>query len=252
MNQFIHGMFYMVRGIKHLLTRGLKRFIIIPMALNFILFAGLFYVAYYYLFPYASYYLDKLPSWLSFLSGLFFIIFIICFFLLFLSMFSVVFNILAAPFNGLLAEKTQIMFYNSAPPSIPFSQMVIRSMKRQGQFLKYYLLHLLGIGLLFFVPFIQPIYPFLWFLFSAWMLSIQYQDFAMDNNLISFKDMLENIKKNKMRSLGFGSFINLVSFIPGVNILLMPAAIIGSTMLYCDKNKPLPQMNPNSRELQSN
>jgi CysZ protein len=243
MNHFIGGMFYMLRGIRHLLTRGLKRFIIMPVILNFILFAGLFYVTYHYLFAYASYYLDKLPSWLGFLSGVFFIIFIICFFLLFLSMFSVVFNVLAAPFNGLLAEKTQKILYHSAPPSIPFTEMALRSLKRQGQFLKYYLLRLLGIGLLFFVPFIQPIYPFLWFFFSAWMLSMQYQDFAMDNNLIGFKEMQEKIKNNKMRSLGFGSFINLASIIPVVNVLIMPAAVIGSTMLYCDLNKPLSKNN---------
>ena len=38
-------------------------------------------------------------------------------------------------------------------------------------------------GLLFFVPFIHPFYPFLWFIFNAWMLNLQYQDFVMDNNL---------------------------------------------------------------------
>lgn len=239
MNKFFHGMLYMLRGIRHLFTHGLKRFIILPMTLNFILFIGLFYFTYHYLFSYTSYYLDKLPSWLSFLSGLFFIIFIICFFLLFLSMFTVFFNVIAAPFNGLLAEKTQILLYDSPTPSQPFSKMAIRSIKRQGQFLRYYLVRLLGICLLFFVPFIQPIYPLLWFFFSAWMLSIQYQDFAMDNNLISFKDMQQNVKNNKLLSLGFGAFINLASFVPVLNILIMPAAVIGSTMLYCEVNKHL-------------
>ncbi len=242
MNQFIHGMLYMIRGIRHLLTNGLKRFMIIPILLNFALFTGLFYITYHYLSAYASYYLDKLPSWLSFMSGLFFIVFILCFFLLFLSLFSVVFNVLAAPFNGLLAEKTQIILYKTEPPTLPFTQMAVRSLKRQGQFLQYYIVRLSVIGLLFFVPFIQPIYPFLWFFFSAWMLSIQYQDFAMDNNLIDFKDMLEQLKKNKMRSLGFGTVINLASVIPILNVMIMPAAVIGSTMLYCDKQKLLSQV----------
>ena len=244
MNQFFHGMLCLLHGFKHLLTHGLRRFIIVPIALNFILFTGLFYFTYHYVFSFTSYYLDKLPSWLSFLSGIFFIIFIICFFLLFLSMFTVVFNILAAPFNGLLAEKTQITLYNSRPPSLPFFEMTLRTMKRQGEFLKYYLLHFIGICLLFFVPFIQPVYPFLWFLFTAWMISVQYQDFAMDNNLVSFKELKQNVKNNKMRSLGFGTSINLVSFIPLLNILAMPAAVIGSTILYCEHNKQVRRKSP--------
>ncbi|KTD34875.1 putative sulfate transport protein CysZ [Legionella moravica] len=239
MNHFLHGMLYLFKGFRHLLSPGLKRFIILPMTLNFILFTGLFYFTYHYVFTITSYYLDKLPSWLSVLSGVFFIIFIISFFLLFFSMFSVVFNVIAAPFNGLLAEKAQVVLYSSQPPSQPFIEMVLRSIKRQGQFLKYYILRFLIVCLLFFVPFIQPIYPFIWFVFTAWMLSVQYQDFPMDNNLVSFTDLKHNIKNNKMRSLGFGTGINLVSFIPIMNILIMPAAVIGSTMLYCEKNKDL-------------
>jgi CysZ protein len=236
MIDFFHGMLYMVRGTRHLLTPGLKRFIILPMILNFILFIGLFYFTYHYLSSYSAYYLDKLPSWLSFLSGIFLVIFVISFFLLFLSMFTVVFNLMAAPFNSLLAEKAQMLLYNIPTPSLPFHQMALRSIKRQGQFLIYYLIRLSGILLLFFVPFIQPIYPFIWFFFTAWMLSMQYQDFAMDNNLISFADMQQKVKKNKLLSLGFGSLLNIASFIPILNILSMPAAVIGSIMIYCESN----------------
>ncbi|WP_267313900.1 sulfate transporter CysZ [Legionella antarctica] len=216
----------------------MKRFIILPMIFNFILFGGLFYFTYHHLFSYSTYYLDKLPSWLSFLSGVLLIIFIISFFLMFLSLFTVFFNVIAAPFNGLLAEKAQFLLYGIPTPSLSFSKMAHRSIKRQGQFLKYFLPRLSGMFLLFFVPFIHPIYPFLWFFFTAWMLSTQYQDFPMDNNLISFRQMRQKIKNNKMRSLGFGSLINLFSFIPLLNIVIMPAAVIGSTIFYCETNKP--------------
>jgi CysZ protein len=234
MVSFLRGMWYMVRGFRALSTPGLKRYIVLPILLNILLFAGLFYFSYHYLYPYANHYLDKLPSWLSFLSGVFFILFIICFFLLFLYLFTVVFNIIAAPFNSLLAEKAQTILYKLPIPSQPFYEMAIRSMKRQGQFLFYYLSRLLIVALLFFVPFIQPVYPFIWFLFTAWIISIQYQDFAMDNNLVRFKEMQEQVKDNKMRSLGFGTLINLTSFIPLLNLLIMPAAVIGSIMIYCD------------------
>lgn len=247
MRDFFHGMSYMLRGIRHLFTRGLKRFVLLPLAINFIMFAGLFYLIYHYLLPYAYHYIDKLPSWLSFLSTVFFIIFILSFFLMFLSLFTVFFNLIAAPLNGLLAEKAQNIFFGSAIPSLPFHKIVFRSIKRQVEFLSYFLPRFLAIGVLFFIPFLQPIYPFLWFLFNAWILSIQYQDFAMDNNLISFKETRKKVASSKMCSLGLGFSINLVSFIPILNILTLPAAVIGGTMLYCDLNKhllkPLKRMN---------
>ncbi|MCL9685126.1 sulfate transporter CysZ [Legionella maioricensis] len=234
MLNFFKGVTYFVQGYKSLLTPGLKRFIIMPVAFNCLLFTGVFYLGYHYLMPYASHYVDKLPSWLSFLNNIVLVIFIMVFILLFLAMFTVMFNVIASPFNGLLAEKAQKLLYGDSIPPVPFTLMVIRSFKRQGKFLYYFVPRFLGMCLLFFIPFIQPVFPFIWFFFTAWMLSMQFQDLPLDNNLVSFYEMQQIVKANKMRSLGFGSLINLASFIPLLNIFIMPAAVIGSTMLYCD------------------
>ncbi|KTD10896.1 putative sulfate transport protein CysZ [Legionella gratiana] len=238
MKHFWQGAFYLLRGIRLLFTQGLKRFIILPLVLNFLMFAGLFYLIYHYLLPYSYHYLNQLPSWLSFLSTLFFIIFILGFFLMFLSLFTAVFNVIAAPLNGILAEKTQHLLYGSVIPIIPLYKMILRSLKRQMEFLGYFLPRFFGVGILFFVPLLQPIYPLLWFIFNAWMLSIQYQDFAMDNNLVGFKEMRQEVTHNKMRSLGLGCSINLASLIPIINILVMPAAVVASTILYCETRTP--------------
>lgn len=237
MTNFFQGVMYWVRGFQHLHTKGLKRFVILPILFNILFFSGLFYVLNHYLLTYTYYYVDKLPSWLSFLSWVFFIIFLISFLVVFLLLFTVMLNLIAAPFNGLLAEKTQKLLFNSTIPSQPFVQIALRTIKRQAQFMGYFLPRLLIMGLLFFVPLIQPAYPFLWFLFAAWMLSMQYQDFAMDNNLISFNQMKQKIKEKRLQTLGFGSVINLVSIIPILNIFLMPAGVIGSVILYCEQNE---------------
>ncbi|KTC89633.1 sulfate transporter CysZ [Fluoribacter dumoffii] len=252
MRNFFLGMLYPLKGIKYLLTPGLKRFILLPLAFNLMMFVGLFYLVQHFVLPYAYYYLDKLPSWLSFLSSVLFIIFVLSYFLMFLSLFTVFFNLAAAPFNGLLSERTQNLLFQSTIPPIPFHKMVIRSIKRQGEFLGYFLPRFLIMGILFFIPLLQPIYPFLWFLFNAWILSIQYQDFAMDNNLVSFKDMRRKVAGNKMRSLGFGFSINLISFIPLLNLLTMPTAVIAGTLLYFRGNDHLlEKQNPNHKKITS-
>ncbi|MBA2656891.1 MAG: sulfate transporter CysZ [Tatlockia sp.] len=237
MTDFVKGMIYFMAGFRHLATKGLKRFIILPIAFNFLLFAGLFYLIYHYVFPYSYYLTSYLPSWMNFLNSLFLVIFALCFFLLFLSMFTVLFNIVAAPFNGLLAEKTQNLLYQSKIPVLSLTQITLRSIKRQGQFLAYFLPRFFGMVILFFVPFIHFIYPFLWLLFTAWILSIQYQDFVMDNNLINFSEMRQKVGEKTMLSLGFGLAINFLSFVPVLNLLTLPAAVIGGVIFYCEERQ---------------
>lgn len=232
MNNFMQGATYLLTSIPLLFTKGLKRFVLLPILFNFALFVGLFLMGYHYLFPYTSFYLDQLPSWLNFLHSMFFVIFILGFFLIFLSMFMVVFNVIVAPFNGLLAEKAQTLFFHTATPSASFTIIAWRSIKRQGQFLIYFIPRFLAMCLLFFVPFIQLIYPLLWFAFTAWILSMQYQDLVMDNNVISFQSMREKINSKKALLLGFGALINVLSLIPILNIIIMPAAVIGSVSMF--------------------
>jgi CysZ protein len=238
-SNFIRGMFYFIAGFKYLGRKGLKRFIILPIIFNILLFASLFYLTKHFILPYTYYYINQLPSWLSFLTSVFFVIFLISFLLFFLSMFSVFLNLIAAPFNGLLAEKTQIMLYHSAIPSLPFKTIALRSIKRQCKFLAYFLPRVIVLGALFFVPFIPPFYPFLWFIFNAWILSMQYHDFVMDNNLIDFNEMRTRLEENKMLTFGFGSVINILNFIPILNLFIMPVAVIGGVILFCDNNRKL-------------
>lgn len=225
MNDFTRGMSYLIKGGKALFTQGLKRFILLPILFNFIFFSGLFYVIYHYLFPYSNEYINQLPTWLHFLNSVFFILFFISFFLISLSVFTVIFNVVAAPFYGLLAERAQALLFKSTTPPLSLTAVAWRSIKRQGQFLLYYFPRFIAMCLLFFVPVIQPIYPLLWFVFNAWMLSLQCQDFVMDNNLIDFKPMKDKLQHKKWLTLGFGSLINITSVVPILNIIIMPAAV---------------------------
>lgn len=237
MGDFIRGMHYFILGLSHLTAKGLKRFIVLPIIFNCLLFIGLFYFSYNYLYAYTHYYISLLPAWLHFLNWLFLILLFVSFFLLFFVTFTVFFNLIVSPFNGLLAEKAQRLFYQSDIPTSSFLHATLRSIKRQGKFLCYFLPRFLGMIILFFIPLIHPIYPFLWFLFNSWILSIQYQDFVMDNNLVSFDKMKEKIQDKAMLSFGFGACINITSIIPFINLIALPAAVIGSVFLYSNEYK---------------
>lgn len=119
-SDFTRGMFYLLKGVQALFTKGLKRFILLPLLFNFLLFSGLFYVIYHYLFPYSVEYLNQFPTWLHFLQGVFFILFFASFFLISLinvTSFVPVLNIIimpAAVIGAVILYKNEINKKNSA------------------------------------------------------------------------------------------------------------------------------------------
>ncbi|WP_131781920.1 sulfate transporter CysZ [Legionella gresilensis] len=236
MIKFSTGMSYLLLGMVNLPTKGLRRFVILPIFFNLLVFIGLFYLLYHYLFPLSNYYVNQLPSWLSFLSTIFMIFFILSCFLFFLATFTIVFNLIAAPFNGILAERAQYLLRNQMIPELTYSEITVRTVKRQMQFISYFFPRFIGMCFLFFIPFIHPFFPFIWFAFNSWILSMQYQDYAMDNNLVDFKTMRQLMRQNKEESFGFGFLINCISFIPILNIVSMPAGVIGGVLMFCDRH----------------
>jgi CysZ protein len=81
-------------------------------------------------------------------------------------------------------------------------------------------------------------------MFTAWILSVQYHDFVMDNNLINFEQMQGMIKQKKILSLGFGMSINLLTFVPFLNLITLPAAVIGGVILYFEEYHQIDRAKP--------
>ena len=81
------------------------------------------------------------------------------------------------------------------------------------------------------------------------MLSIQYSDFPMDNNRVDFSEMKSLLKEQRLTSIGFGIAVVVALSIPVVNFLVMPAAVIGATIMWVDihKNKHQKNMQINTR-----
>ena len=107
--------------------------------------------------------------------------------------FSIGVNILAAPFNGLLAEKVEAKLTGETVAgglsfrevSLLISQSIVRELQKIGYFLPRFLL----LFIISFIPIVNIISPILWLFFGAWVLAIQYLDYAFDNNRISFAQL---------------------------------------------------------------
>jgi CysZ protein len=73
------------------------------------------------------------------------------------------------------------------------------------------------------------------------MMSIQFVDNPMDNHQRSFADVKEAVRSRRLSSLGFGGLVALCTGIPLVNFFVVPAAVVGATLLWAEE---LAALNP--------
>ncbi|MFW8589420.1 sulfate transporter CysZ [Glaciecola sp. 2405UD65-10] len=236
------GASYFFQGFDLIKTKGLKRFVLIPLFINLILFCSAFYFLLDYIQSSVDYIINIIPDWLGWLkTSLIYILWpiaIITVLLIFALIFGTLANWIAAPFNGLLSEKVERYLSNEQMGDEGLMDVVKdipRTMGREVSKLVYFIPRAIGFLLLFFI--LPVIGQVIWFLFTAWMMAIQYVDYPFDNHKGSFHITRDTLRDDKSRAFSFGIMVNIFSFIPIVNFIVMPVAICGATALYVDNYK---------------
>jgi len=234
-----NGLHYFVRGWSLVRLRGIRRYVIVPLLVNVLLLGGAFFWLFQRLGEWIPQLLTHVPDWLQWLSYLLWPLSVISIVLVFGYFFSTIANLIAAPFCGLLAEQLEGRLTGKVLPDsgwISLINDIPRIMKREFQKLGYYLPRALGLLLLYFIPgFGQTVAPVLWFLFSAWMLSIQYCDYPFDNHKVSFPRMRSALRQHKVANMQFGAMVSLFTMLPILNLVIMPVAVCGATAMWVDR-----------------
>ncbi len=230
---------YLLKGVGILAIPGYRKFILIPLLANLILFAVLTTLMVGYFSDTIAWALDALPTWLNFLSWIMWPIMVALFLLVYGLSFSFITNIFAAPFNGLLAEKIQQDQGMALPSDESLSKLIVRTLAREVKKLMYFIWYgvwvALGLFIISFIPLVNLLVPFLAFAWGAWCLSVQYLDYAADNNHQSFKAMRTGAKRSMFNTLTFGGCITFLMMVPVVNIFVMPVAVAGATYMWLDR-----------------
>lgn len=233
------GVDYFFDGFRLIRTKGLKRFVFVPLAVNLILFSVALYFLVGEIDEGIKWVIDLVPEWLGWIKdGLTYILWplaLISILLVFALVFGTLANWIAAPFNGLLAEKVErhLTGQDLGPAGLLDAfKDIPRTLGRELAKLLYYIPRAIGFLLLFFLlPLIGQV---LWFLFSAWMMSIQYCDYPFDNHKIAFKTMRKVLNSSRSNTFSFGIMVSVFSMIPVVNFLVMPVAICGATKMWVE------------------
>jgi len=241
----VSGPQYLWQGLKLVLSPGLRLFVLLPLLANLALFIGMVYYAIRQFDRWLAGLLATFPQWLEFLSYLAWPLFAILLMLIIFFTFSLFANLIAAPFNGLLAEKAEVMIRGQDDfPAFSLQELLAiipRTLGRELRKLLYFLPRALGLMLLSLIPGLNLLAPPLWLLFGIWMMCVQYLDYPADNHKLDWQDMLAWLRQKRLKSLGFGASVYAALWIPGLNVLMMPAAIAGATLFWVRERNTLPK-----------
>lgn len=152
--------------------------------------------------------------------------------------FSVIANLLAAPFNGILAEAVETKLLGETPPNLSWKEILKDAPKliwNEIRKLMYVLMWMVPLFIFSWIPVLNIIAPLLWIAFSSWMLAIDYHDYPMGNHQLKFPQQRALLRQKRSLALGFGLATLGATMIPLVNFLVIPAAVAGATALYLEQ-----------------
>lgn len=231
MTSYFKGLADCFKGLGLIIQPGIRRYVVVPLGINVVLFAG----AIYLLSQQMSGWMEQLlPSWLSWLQWLIWPLFAVTVLLLVFYSFTLLANLIAAPFNSLLAARVEAHLTGSKPENMDsekFWKLAMRSFAAELHKLLYFIKWLIPLLIVTIIPGINIVAPFLWFLYAAWSFSLEYIDYPLANRGMLFADIRQYNRTNRLRALGLGTSVFVMTSIPFVNFLAMPVAVAGATRL---------------------
>jgi CysZ protein len=238
-NNPLAGAGYLLRGLGLLAKPGLRPFVLIPLTVNIVVFSLLIWLGVDQFEQLMDRFLPGEESWFYWLRWLLWPLFAITLILIVFYTFTVIANLIAAPFNGLLAEKVELHLGGRLPNQPTDAKQLVKdivpSLLSELRKLFYFLIRAIPLLILFFIPGLNIAAPVLWMAFSAWFLALEYGDYPMANHNLAFKQQHLRLKQTRFSSLVFGGALTLMMMVPVLNFVAMPAAVAGATLFWHER-----------------
>jgi CysZ protein len=239
---FLAGFGYLFRGFRLIREPGLRTYVWVPLLINMAVFAAMIWFGatqfshlVHSLLPEGNQWWAEIAAvlvWVFFGS----VILVLIFFT-----FTMVANLIGAPFNGFLAEKVERrLAFDARSPGPRASHLLadfFPSIFGEIRHLLYYLLIAVPLFALSIIPGLVVITAPLSFLFSAWLLSVEYLSYPMGNHNRYFPDVRRWLRGHRGLGLGFGLAATIATMVPVVNFFVMPAAVAGATALWVERGE---------------
>lgn len=234
---------FIFSGLKVALSPECRMFVIIPIIINIIVLAAGGYLVFNFIQNLLAEYLQVLPEWLSFLSYIIWFLLFCTVGFVFCYIFSTVATIIASPFYGVLAEKAEGVIrgtpFNSGSDDglVDIIKDIPRILRRELQKMGFYLPRVVVCIIISLIPVVNIVAPICWFLLAAWMMTLQYCDYAYDNHKIPFAHMRNDLGLHRLATFSMGAVIAVLMTVPVLNLLIPPAAVCAGTRYYVEMQK---------------
>lgn len=220
----------------------LRRFVLIPLIANIVLFSLMGWLLYGLIVDFYEAAMLTVPEWLQFLSWIITPLLWLIGGLMTGYVSTLIVLMLTSPFHALLAEKVEEAITGEPFPALDGIAAALlevpRALFRELRKVLYYLPMAVGVLILTIVPLFNAFAPLAWFLLGAWMMSLQFVDYPMDNHRLAFRDVRDACAARRLSTIGFGGTVAFFTGIPLLNLIVIPAAVIGATLLWCEELRP--------------
>ena len=234
-NNPLTGAAYLVRGLMMITRPGIRRYMLIPLALNVGLFALVIALGVDFIGATVN---QMLPDWLNWLRWLLVPLFVLASLIGVFFIANVVANLICAPFNGLLAEAVEYELTGWRPADGGWPKLVRDlwvSLASAVRTALYLLVRSVPLLLLMLVPVLNVVASLAWLLFGAWMLAVAYADYPMANHGLSFTAQRPLLAQRRLLAIGFGAAVMAALAIPILNFVVIPAAVAGATLMWVEQ-----------------
>lgn len=237
---FVTGFFSLLNAFRFISKNPrLYKYIAIPFIINVVVFCGSVYWGFdlfgdfvgQYLAPYDTWYWQIVAGAIKLLAAL--VTLVIVFFT-----FTVVGNLIAAPFNDVLSEKTEeIIVGRQIGEPFSFRQIGVdlwRVMKDEIRKMSIFIfLMILILGLNFLPGIGSALYAVLSVVVTVFFLIVEYTGYIFSRKHLGFAEQRQFIAAHKMSTVGFGLAVMCMLFIPFIQFLTIPVAVVAATQICC-------------------
>ena len=227
------GVSCFLRGARLARTRSLRPFVWAPLAVSFVVIALLLALGHGVLEDAREWFAALTPDWLAWLGDVLAPVFYVLGVVAAGWLFGFLAVLLASPFLGVLSARAEREAFGTEPGGDATAGLdIARTLSREGRKLAYHLPRLTGVFVLTLVPVVSVAAPFLWFTFGAWMLAVQFVDYAAENRGLDFADTIALLRANRAAAFGLGAPAALLLAVPFAAVLVIPAAVCGGAVLW--------------------